>query len=114
MNGGPLAISEKITALPVIHGSGDFAIEVRRIMLGQSFDCLAVPLPPSFQDDTEAAITHLPGVTMVVQDESTVFPPGEWNPDGDGQDDNDSRRASYVPIDPCQPVITALRIAIGE
>ncbi len=114
MNGGPLAISEKITALPVIHGSGDFAVEVRRIMLGTSFDCLAVPLPPSFQDDTEAAITQLPGVTMVVQDESTVFPPGEWNPDGDGQDDNDSRRASYVPIDPCQPVITALRIAIGE
>ena len=56
-----LSISEKITALPVIHGSGDFAIEVRRFMLEHDFDCLAVPLPPSFQDGTEEAILQLPG-----------------------------------------------------
>ncbi|MBQ16732.1 MAG: hypothetical protein CMJ65_06360 [Planctomycetaceae bacterium] len=114
MNGGPLAISEKITALPVIHGSGDFAIEVRRTMLGRSFDCLAVPLPESFREDTEAAIEQLPGVTMVIQDESVGFPVGEWTPESDEADDSVPRRASYVPIDPCQPVIAALRIAIGE
>ena len=30
-------------AVPVIHGSGDFAIAVRRVMLEHDFDCLAVP-----------------------------------------------------------------------
>ena len=42
-----LHIGEKISVLPVIHGSGDFAVEVRRVMLSQRFDCVAVPLPPT-------------------------------------------------------------------
>ena len=44
-----LRISPRISVLPIIHGSGDFAVEVRRVMLSTNFDCLAVPLPPSFQ-----------------------------------------------------------------
>lgn len=48
-----LRIGSRILALPVIHGSGDFALEVRRIMLQQRFDCVAIPLPPSFQEDVE-------------------------------------------------------------
>lgn len=108
-----LSISEKITVLPVIHGSGDFAIEVRRVMLEQHFDCLAVPLPPSFQAGTEEAIQQLPGVTLVLQEETTPFDSSDWSPETDEAVDQ-VRRASYVPIDPCQPVITALRIAQQE
>lgn len=108
-----LSISEKITALPVIHGSGDFAIEVRRFMLEHDFDCLAVPLPPSFQGGTEEAILQLPGVTLVLQEETPPFTTGDWSPGTDREEDQ-VRRASYVPIDPCQPVITALRIAQQE
>ena len=48
-----LRIGPHITALPIIHGSGDFALEVRRVMLNHTFDCVAVPLPPSFQEDVE-------------------------------------------------------------
>jgi len=40
-----LQFSPRITCLPVIHGSGDFAIAVRRLMLERAFDCVAVPLP---------------------------------------------------------------------
>jgi hypothetical protein len=40
--------SERITSFPVVHGSGDYAQEVREVLLGRHFDCLAVPLPPSF------------------------------------------------------------------
>ena len=51
-----LQLSPRITCLPVIHGSGDFAVEVRRVMLEHRFDCLAVPLPPSFATAVTAAV----------------------------------------------------------
>ncbi len=121
-----LQLSDRIWVLPVIHGSGDFAIEVRRVMLAQEFDCLAVPLPPSFQEQVEEAVAELPSLSLVVQPEPLSFE--SWQPDGsesedelaadafasrsDGQDELKS--CSYVPIDPCQPVIAALRIALQE
>lgn len=121
-----LQLSDRIWALPVIHGSGDFAIEVRRVMLAQEFDCLAVPLPPSFQEQVEEAVAELPNLSLVVQPEPLSFE--NWQTDesesddelaadefasqSDGQDE--LRACSYVPIDPCQPVIAALRIALQE
>lgn len=119
-----LRLSERIAVLPVIHGSGDFAIEVRRVMLGQSFDCLAVPLPPSFQADVEQAVRQLPHLSLVVQREPPSYL-SSWSSDADVEftteeaDDVDDDMgsgvaASYVPIDPCQPVIAALRIAMQE
>jgi len=112
-----LKIGDRITALPIIHGSGDCALEVRRMMLENPFDCVAVPLPPSFRADVEFAIRGLPTATMVTQAE----PPRSWNttwsgettPD-DGEEQDPQRTMSYVPIDPCQGVIAALRSAIGE
>lgn len=108
-------VSPKITALPVIHGSGDFALEVRRVMLNHQFDCLAVPLPPSFQADVEESIRDLPAPGIVVQDSQPQFST-EWTPetDDDDLDDDAERSCTYVPIDPCQSVIMGLRIAQGE
>ena len=111
-----LRISPRISVLPIIHGSGDFAVEVRRVMLDNAFDCLAVPLPPSFQADVEEAIGHLPRISAVVQEEPPSFSGPDWT-GGDSDDcgDFDDERAfSYVPVDPCQPVIAALRIALQE
>ncbi len=121
-----LKLSDRIWVLPVIHGSGDFAIEVRRVMLAQEFDCLAVPLPPSFQEQVEEAVAELPNLSLVVQPEPLSFE--SWQPDETESDDevaadafasesseqNELRARSYVPIDPCQPVIAALRIALQE
>ena len=110
-----LRISPRITALPVIHGSGDFAVEVRRLMLAEQFDCIAVPLPPSFQADVERAISHLPAISIVLQEELPNFQVSDWSPESEAAEADDSERTySYVPIDPCQPVITALRIAQQE
>ena len=107
-----LRISPRIGVLPIIHGSGDFAVEVRRVMLSAQIDCLAVPLPPSFQSDVERAIDFLPAVTAVVQPEPPRFDT-EWT--GQTSEETESApAASYVPIDPCQGVIAALRIALGE
>jgi len=119
-----LKMGSKITVAPVIHGSGDFAIEVRRMMLAASFDCVAVPLPPSFQHDVEEAIERLPTPAMVCQKEPPRFDTS-WSPDKDIDDEDeeswddppppdDDPSLSYVPIDPCQPVIAALRSALGE
>ena len=87
-----LKIGPHITALPVIHGSGDFALEVRRVMLDQTFDVVAVPLPPSFQHDVEKAIERLPVPTVVVQREPPSYE-SEWTPDqdfdGETFEDND-------------------------
>jgi hypothetical protein len=94
-----LTIGPRVRVLPIIHGSGDYAIRVREELLSRPYDCLAVPLPPSFQDEVEAAVEQLPAVSVVVQRDAG----GEGDPG-----------FSYVPIDPCQGVIAGLRVALGE
>ena len=98
------AISPRIRVMPIIHGSGDFAIQVREELLSRPYDCVAVPLPPSFQEDVEAAVEQLPAISIVVQ------------VDAEREDDETAGELgfSYVPIDPCQGVIAALRTARGE
>ena len=100
-----LSLSSTIRVLPVLHGSGDFAVEVRRRLLAEPFDCLAVPLPPSFRAAVEEGVAMLPGLSCVVQREYLAW---------DAGDEDDRRTASFVPIDPCQPVVAALRTAIQE
>lgn len=96
-----LKIGPRVRVLPIVHGSGDFAIRVREELLARPYDCVAVPLPPSFQEEVEAAVERLPDVSVVVQrDAETDDAPGDG--------------FSYVPVDPCQGVIAALRVAVGE
>lgn len=165
-----LKIGPRINVLPVVHGSGDFAWEVRRVLMNGQYDCLAVPLPPSFQNSVEAAVLDLPKPSVVYQQslggenrwpdpDSTAYTTdgseyGEQEfersdedrtsyerqfessdadddlDDFDGEEGDDSleaseaedqeeswdeaERLSYVPIDPCQPVIAAIRTAMGE
>ena len=114
-----LEIGPRVAALPIVHGSGDFAWEVRRVMATHDFDCVAIPLPPSFQPAVEEAILHLPTPSIVVQKEmrtefDTLFvDPSESSPESAAQDEPELG-ASYVPIDPCQGVIAAIRTAMGE
>jgi hypothetical protein len=111
-----LKIGPHVSALPVVNGSGDFAWEVRRLMTQHDFDCLAVPLPSSFQAPVESAILKFPTPSIVVQrDRQTVQ---QWTPAAERSNEKDDEEllegASYVPIDPCQGVIAALRTAMGE
>lgn len=128
-----LNITERISVLPVIHGSGDFAVEVRDRILRLEPDCVAIPLPPSFQDEVEAGVDELPYVSMVsvnedapsyFGDDETVFdepweqpsqPEDDFGAEEDlAADETNLSSYNYVPIDPCQPVISALRVAMGE
>ncbi|HET7058473.1 MAG TPA: hypothetical protein VFI05_07055 [Nitrospiraceae bacterium] len=92
------SLSPRIEMLPILHGSGDVAQEVRETLIGRRFDCLAVPLPPSLEDTLEAAVENLPRISLVV------------TPEPDGEEPT----VSFVPVDPCQPVIMAIRVAMGE
>ena len=92
-------LSPRIELLPVLHGSGDMAQEVRETLIARRFDCLAVPLPPSFEHPIEDAVSDLPTVSVVVQREQT----------GD-----EAARVNFVPVDPCQAVIMGIRVAMGE
>src|SRR5687768_5493168 len=90
-----LDFSERVRVLPVIHGSIDFAVKVREELLSHPGACLCVPLPESWREDVLAAVERLPTPSAVVQDA-------------------DAEAATFVPIDPCQPVIAALRLALRE
>jgi hypothetical protein len=95
-----LTIGPRVRVMPIIHGSGDYAVRVREELLSRPYDCLAVPIPPSFQDDVEDAVDRLPAISIVTQ--------------VDADPDDSTHGFSFVPIDPCQGVIAAIRVARGE
>ena len=137
---GVFRLSDKITAFPVVNGSGDFAVAVRQALLAgvpgggggveNRFDCLAVPLPPSFKNGVEEAVTRLPAVSAVVQREARdwsyvggfeepadgglAFAGGGGGVEDDDDDPEGDASVSFVPVEPCQPVIAAVRGALGD
>lgn len=92
-------LSPRIDLFPILHGSGDVAQEVRDRMIERRYDCLAVPLPPSFERPLEEAVADLPIISVIVQPEGPA----------DG-----ATAVNYVPVDPCQAVIMGVRVAMGE
>jgi hypothetical protein len=100
MKRNALSFGSKLTLLPVVHGSAAYAVAVRRFLLENRFDCVAVPLPSSFERSVIEGVLQLPTPSAAVHRTS----------DGD---DNELP-ATYVPIDPCQAVIAAIRFALSE
>ncbi len=90
-----LDLSPRLTVLPIVYASGDFALEVRRRLCQTNYDCLAVPLPPSFAAAVEQGVEMLPQISIALQAETALEP-----------------SFNYVPIDPCQGVIAAIRDAV--
>lgn len=103
--------------MPVVHGSGNCALAVRKWLLENPCDCLAVELPDSFMTPVLEAVENLPTPSLVLQKCSPSFQ-SSWTPEEDSSDEATEETGdsawSYVPIDPCQPVIMALRLAVGE
>jgi len=115
-----LRISKKIVALPLIHGSGQCALTVRRWLLDYRFDCLAVPLPESFREGVEQAVNSLPRPGIVIQPSLPrhgLTTTEDVDPGLTGEEEWAAESVwpwSYVPIDPCQGVIMGIRAAMGE
>ncbi len=92
-------LSPRLHVVPIRHGSADVARAVRELWLAHRFDCVSLPLPASVEDPVEEGIRRLPVVSVVVMPE----------PDG-----NKRPACSYIPLDPCQPVISTIRMAMEE
>ena len=63
----PLALGDRITCLPIVHGSGHCALIVRKWLLENEYDCVAVCLPDSFRSQVLEGITALPTPSIVLQ-----------------------------------------------
>lgn len=110
---GVLQVDERLNLLPVVHGSADSAMQIRHWLLEHPPKCLAIPLPPSFFAPVMEGILELPNPSIVLQPFEPTFQ-SEYKPESEDTDDEEIPRYSYVPIDPCQPVIAALRLAVEE
>ena len=99
-----LKVDDRVTLLPVVHASASYAVAVRRFLLDYTFDCIAVPLPASFRQSVLEGVEQLPAPSASVQLGSAQF-------EADGAV---VRSASYVPIDPCQAVIAAIRFGLSD
>jgi len=79
-----------ITLLPFLHGKAAFAQELRRRCLQTKFDCIAVDLPNQFEPYLADAVSRLPEIHALVAREAAgpLF---------------------YLPIDPCDVTIEAIR-----
>lgn len=108
---GVLQVDERLNLLPVVHGSADSATQVRHWLLEHPPKCLAIPLPPSFFGPVMEGVLELPNPSIVMQ---PIEPKYRTEYTGEETDDEEQQTQTYVPIDPCQPVIAALRLAIEE
>src|SRR5712692_956680 len=82
-----------IRYFPVVPGRLEFAMEVRRAILAERPKTVAVELPASLAGAYRKAVQRLPQLTVL------IYP--------DEQEDE----AVYVPVEPADPFIEALRSA---
>lgn len=124
-----LQFDSKLTFLPIIHGSAAYATAVRQFLLESPTHCVAIPLPPSFRTPVVRGVEELPTISTVVQliSKQSDTPDTDdedfatWNSHDSNEDAEESseepetsEQATYVPIDPCQSVIAAIRFAVAE
>jgi hypothetical protein len=87
----------RFTYLPVVPGRLEFAIEVRQAILRDRPQVVALELPITLQRHYVRAVARLPEM-------SVIFYPDETARD-------DAERAIYVPVEPADPFVEAIRTA---
>jgi len=94
-----------VTYYPVVPGRLEFAMAVRRHILRERPDVVAVELPASLEKHYLAAVDRLPEISVLVypDDELDALDPE------DGEDA--SSQGIFVPIEPADPFTEAVRTA---
>ena len=100
-------LSANLRLFPVLHGSGDYAALAREEVLSRRWKTLAVALPPCVEEEVADAIELFPAARAVLVREPSDL--DFLNPDAEGP-----RSAAFVPVEPTQAVIAALRTARQE
>lgn len=80
--------------LPVAPGRMEFAVEVRRAILAERPQVVAVELPATLEEACLRAVDRLPQITVL------VYP-----------DEKEEDRGVYIPIEPADPFTEAIRTA---
>jgi hypothetical protein len=84
-----------ITYLPVVPGRIEFALRVRRYLLEHRPRVVAVELPWSLEESYLAALDRMPVLSVIVIPEQG----------------HEEERATYIPVEPGDPFVEALRTA---
>ena len=84
----------KVRYFPVVPGKLEFALELRKLLLDARPGVVAVELPGFLASCYQRALARLPEMSVILYH------------DEDGDD-----RAIYVPVEPCDPFVEALRTA---
>jgi hypothetical protein len=88
----------RFTYLPVVPGRLEFAIEVRQAILRDRPQVVALELPVTLQQHYMRAVARLPEMSVI------------FYPDESAQ--GDAERAIYVPVEPADPFVEAIRSAL--
>jgi hypothetical protein len=86
---------DTIDFVPILHNRLEFALEVHRRFLEIQPEAVAVELPPTLKDSVLAAVKRLPFLSVVLYQEK-------------------SGNHIYLPIEPVDGIIEALRLGIGK
>ncbi|MGH9584263.1 MAG: hypothetical protein ACRD4O_15165, partial [Bryobacteraceae bacterium] len=89
-------VRRNITYFPVAPGRIEFAVRVRRYLLEHRPQVVAVELPGSLEKRYSAALARMPQMSVIVI------------PDDDGDAE---RQAIYIPVEPADAFVEALRTA---
>ena len=90
----------KVTYLPVVPGRLEFAIEVRRRILTARPSVVAVELPATLEKLYHKAIRRLPKISVIFYNDTEY------------KRDPEAEQAVYVPVEPTDPFIEAIRSGI--
>jgi hypothetical protein len=94
----------RIRYFPVVPGRLEFTIELRRRMLAEKPAVVAVELPGFLEDAYKKALARLPEMSVILYHREA----GRIS-----KQDKDEEEAIYVPVEPCDPFVEAVRTA-GE
>jgi hypothetical protein len=89
----------RFTYLPVVPGRLEFAVEVRRRILAERPQVVAVELPATLEDLYLEAVRRLPQISVIFYNDTAYRPDGE------------AEQAVYVPVEPADPFVEAIRAA---
>jgi len=89
----------RFSYLPVVPGKLEFAIEIRRRILAERPEVVAVELPATLEDMYLEAVRRLPQISVIIYNDTAY------------RRDQEAQHAVYVPVEPADPFIEAVRSA---
>jgi len=89
----------RFTYLPVVPGRLEFAIEVRRRILADRPQVVAIELPATLEDAYLNAVRRLPQISVIFYNDTAY------------RRDPEAQQSVYVPVEPADPFVEAIRSA---